>query len=317
MITLKKTKINKKVREKIKQLDKETLLTTIYTIIDDAMKGSKQLHNLTRPGKDPNLTDAEIVTVALYQELIGEPREDHFYRLHADWLRKFFPNLNERSRYNRRKRNLWLVILAVPISLLIVLETMDVKSGIIDSVPVPCISYKRDKSATRFTDADYGVCSSKAMKYFGYKLHSLVSLWGTVIDFMLTSARPYDNQVVIEFLTAQKRLLKTLFGDKAYNDKDLQDYLVEHLNIRLFAPTKDNQKVKYPKVVSKTINRIRLMIETVNAQLQEQFTLTKHYAKSQWGLFTRIAAKITAHTIGILVNKIHNRPRLSLASLAV
>lgn len=309
MIALKKTKI--------KQLDRETLLTTIYTIVDDAMKESRQLNNLTRPGKNPNLTDAEIISITLYQELIGEPREDHFYRLHSNWLKRFFPNLNERSRYNRRKRNLWLIILSVRISLLIGLETMDFKSAIIDSAPVPCISYKRDKKATKFTDADYGVCSSKAMKYFGYKLHALVSLCGTIIDFMLSSARPYDNQAVIEFLNSQKVAFKKLFGDKAYNDKNLQDYLKEHLNIILYAPTKKNQKRKYPKVVTKTINRIRLMIETVNAQLQEQFTLSKHYAKSQWGLFTRVAAKVTAHTIGILINKIHNRPKLALASLAV
>ena len=104
-------------------LDKATVLTTIFTIVDDTMKGSAVIqHALDRPGPAPSLSDSELVTIALYQELIGEPREDHFFRLHQEQLRRYFPGLNERSRYNRRKRDLWSVILAVRISLQIVLD---------------------------------------------------------------------------------------------------------------------------------------------------------------------------------------------------
>ncbi len=64
-------------------LDKATVLTTIFTIVDDTMKGSAVIqHALDRPGPAPHLSDSELVTIALYQELIGEPREDHFFRLH-------------------------------------------------------------------------------------------------------------------------------------------------------------------------------------------------------------------------------------------
>ncbi len=63
-------------------------------------------------------------------------------------------------------------------------------------------------------------------------------------------------------------------------------------------------------------NGIRLMVETVNAQLQEQFSLSKHYAKTQWGAVTRIAAKVTAHTLGLFINQMLGRPRLALVDLA-
>src|SRR5436305_12919240 len=95
-------------------LDKATVLTTIFTIVDDTMKGSPMIqYALKRPGPAPHLSDSEVVTLALYQELIGEPREDHFFRLHQASLRTFFPKLNERSRYNRLKRYLWSVLLTV------------------------------------------------------------------------------------------------------------------------------------------------------------------------------------------------------------
>ena len=165
-------------------IDKALVLTTIFTIVDDTIKGSAVIQQaLKRPGPAPSLSDSELITLALYQELIGEPREDHFFRLHQEQLRPYFPGLNERSRYNRRKRDLWCVILAVRISLQIVLDALQLEeTAAIDSAPVPCIGYKRGKQASDFVGtADYGVCSSKAMKYFGLKLHSVVSLTGVVM----------------------------------------------------------------------------------------------------------------------------------------
>jgi hypothetical protein len=58
------------------------------------------------------------------------------------------------------------------------------------------------------------------------------------------------------------------------------------------------------------LNRLRLICETANAQLQEQLHLSKHYAKSTWGLMTRIAAKITAHSVGMVLNSFLGRPVL-------
>ena len=110
-------------------LDQATVLTTIFTMVDDTMKGSPVIQQtLERPGPAPRLSDSEVVTIALYQELIGGPREDHFFLLHRASLRTFFPGLNERSRYNRRKRELWSVILAVRVSLQLVLDALALRS---------------------------------------------------------------------------------------------------------------------------------------------------------------------------------------------
>ena len=49
----------------------------------------------------------------------------------------------------------------------------------------------------------------------------------------------------------------------------------------------------------------------------EQLHLSKHYAKSTWGMMTRIAAKVTAHSVGMMVNMLLGRPVLQLADLAV
>jgi Transposase DDE domain len=301
-------------------LEKATVLTTLFPIVDDPMKGSAMIqHALKRPGPAPHLSDSEVITLALSQELIGEPREDHFFRLHQASLRSFFPGLNERSRYNRRKRDLWSVILAVRVSLQLVLDALEQEeSAAIDSAPVPCVSYKRSKQTSDFVGtADYGACLSKAMKYFGCKLHSVVSLTGLILGFLLTPANCYDNQPVVELLDSFSHHLQCLLGDGAYNDAALQSYLDQYRSLRLLAPAKANQAPKRSSSAQKQLNRLRLICETVNAQLQEQLHLSKHYAKSTWGLLTRIAAKVTAHSVGMMVNTLLGRPALQLADLAV
>ena len=301
-------------------LDKATVLTTIFTIVDDTMKGSAVIQQtLKRPGPAPHLSDSELVTIALSQELIGEPREDHFFRLHQASLWTFFPGLNERSRSNRRKRDLWSVILAVRVSLQMVLDALTLEeTAAIDSAPVPCVGYKRGKQSSDFLGtADYGVCSSKAMKYFGCKLHSMVSLTGVIMGFLLTPASPYDNQPVVELLDSFAHHLKRLLGDGAYHDATLQSFLEQYRSLELLAPTKVNQPPQRSKQAQQQLNRLRLICETVNAQLQEQLHLSKHSAKSTWGLMTRIAAKVTAHSVGMMVNALLGRPLLQLADLAV
>jgi len=301
-------------------LEKATVLTTLFTIVDDTMKGSPVIRQaLERPGPAPHLSDSEVITIALYQELIGEPREDHFFRLHQASVQTFFPGLNERSRYTRRKRDLWSVILSVRVSLQLVLDALALEeTAAIDSAPVPCVGYKRGKHSSDFLGtADYGVCSSKAMKYFGCKFHGVVSLTGVIMSFLITPASPYDNQPVVELLDSFSHHLKRLLGDGASNDAALQSFLEQYRSVELLAPVKLTQPPVRSKQAQQQLNRLRLICETVNAQLQEQLHLSKHYAKRTWGMMTRIAAKVTAHSVGMMVNALLGRPVLRLADLAV
>ncbi len=134
---------------------------------------------------------------------------------------------------------------------------------------------------------------------------------------VLTPANSYDNQPVVELLDSFAHHLKRLLGDGAYNDAALQAFLEQYRGVELLAPTKVNQAPVRSKQAQQQLNRLRLICETVNAQLQEQLHLSKHYAKSIWGLMTRIAAKVTAHSVGMMLNLTLGRPPLHLASLAV
>ena len=161
------------------------------------------------------------------------------------------------------------------------------------------------------------VCSSKALKYFGCKLHTVVSLSGLILGFLLTAASHYDNQPVVELLDSFSHHLQRLLGDGADNDAALESYLQQYRSLQLLSPAKANQTPKRSPSAQKQLNRLRLICETVNAQLQEQLHLSKHYAKSTWGLLTRLAAKVTAHSAAMMVNSLLGRPALQLADLVV
>ncbi len=61
----------------------------------------------------------------------------------SDCMLPFFPGLNERSRYNRWKRDLLSVLLAVRLSLQLVMDTLRLADvGAIDSAPVPFVSWQ-------------------------------------------------------------------------------------------------------------------------------------------------------------------------------
>src|SRR2546421_12212882 len=123
-------------------------------------------------------------------------------------------------------------------SLQIVLDALQMEeTAAIDSAPVPCVSYKRGKQSSDFVGtADYGVCSSKAMKYFGCKLHSVVSLGGLILGFLLTPASRYDNQPVVELLDSFAHHLKLLLGDGASTDAALETSLAQSRSVQLLAP---------------------------------------------------------------------------------
>ncbi len=63
------------------------------------------------------------------------------------------------------------------------LGVLDMDTAVIDSAPIPTVGYKRDKKSSDFEGfSGYGVCSSKAMQYFGVKLHNLVTLTGVILE---------------------------------------------------------------------------------------------------------------------------------------
>lgn len=142
--------------------DLDTLATALYVRIDDLLKGSPEWAPW-RPkfGIAPKITDAELITLAVMQALLGHTSEARWLRYTRVHLHYLFRYLPQQPGYNKRLRRLgttigWLVgVLARDTTL----WTDDM--WVADSTPVQCA---RSRDAVQRSDlagwAEYGYCAS-------------------------------------------------------------------------------------------------------------------------------------------------------------
>ena len=158
--------------------DLDTLATALYVTIDDLL-GMAPQRAPWRPaiGFSPQISDAELVTLAVMQALLGFTSEARWLRFATAHLQTLFPYLPQQPGYNKRLRNLaatisWLIgMLARDTSL----WTDDV--WVVDSTPVECA---RSREAVHRSDlagwAEYGYCASHCRYFWGLRLHMLATL---------------------------------------------------------------------------------------------------------------------------------------------
>ncbi len=285
-----------------------------YIVIDDIWQHLRPL--LTHPGPQPICSDSELITLAIVGECRGWDKETDLIQ---EWeaYRHLFPNLPERSRFNRRRRQLSLGINLVRQAILRVMDLGQDRQCLLDSLPVPVVKFHLVPGSTgdwKEHEARFGKVTSKKMTIFGYRLHLLLALNGTILDFELAPANASDLQVGEELLSAYKDL--DVVGDKAYISAPMREELHQR-NVQMLTIPRENQKEQLPERVKHLLNRMRQLIETVNGQLTEQFHIDINHAHSFWGLVTRLYSKVTAHTLCIYINRLLGKPHfLQIKALA-
>ena len=114
--------------------DFDDFATWMFVIIDDLWLGIASLYR--RPGPDPSsCSDSELITVALLSECRTWDRETQAMQEWAAY-RHLFPRLPERSRFNRRRRNLMGAIKTIRQIVLSLLDVAQEAYGAIDSLPL-------------------------------------------------------------------------------------------------------------------------------------------------------------------------------------
>lgn len=295
--------------------DFEDFVTWMFVTIDDLWQQIAPFYG--RPGPEPtSCSDSELITVALVSECRGWDRETH---LMEEWqpYRHLFPRLPERSRFNRRRRNLMFAINHVRQLVLFSLDVAQDAYGAIDGLPLPVMTFHLAPQRTRDWDAygaTFGYCASKKQVYFGYRLHLVVTLGGVILDFELSAANADERDVAEELLPLHPG--RTYFGDKGYVDDERAERLRSQ-EVNLIALRRQNQHTQLPKALTRLITRFREIIETVNGQLVEQFGVERNYAHSFSGLCARLYTKLAAHTLCIYLNRLLGNPEwLQIKGLA-
>ena len=290
----------------------KTNFDKFYSIVYNILKNQVTKEgNFLKCGRRPKFSDLDIITLSLVSEALGIDSENYLFgKLKKDFSNDF-PNLIHRSQYNIRRKKLFYKIDEVRTVMakeIIMKDTI----YIVDSMPVEVCKISRASRSKickeEFeTSPDKGYCAAQKSFYYGYKLHGLCSFNGVFTSFYMTKASVHD----IHYLQDVKEQIKNSFllGDKAYLSEEIQTDLFSSSRIRLETPSRINQY--YFKKQSFQIRKTRKRIETLFSQLCDQFMIRRNYAKSFYGLKTRILCKITALTILQFINKFITKRNLN------
>lgn len=288
----------------------KTNFDKIYKIVksslSDKLNSQDNLQFYPRP---PKMNDCSIMALSICAESLGIDSENYLWsKLKKDY-RIDFPDLIDRSNFNKRRRRLQLFIHEVTKNL-----SMELNEGedvfIIDSIPVPVCKIAREKRCRFGRDnfeaaPDKGYSAVTKSYYYGYKLHLVTSVRGIFYSMDLTKASVHDVHYLKEIAHTEMRNA-TLIGDKGYITKQIQIDLFHQCNVRLQTPCRNNQQeqTNWHPVFRKSRKRI----ETLFSQLCDQMMLRRNYAKSLAGLKTRLITKIAATTLLQWINYQNQKP---------
>ena len=265
--------------------------------------------SIPRPGPPGKITDPELVALAVAQAATGVCSDRQFLGVIARLLPGWFPHLPDQSQYNRRLRRLtpWITTTQMMVAELIA----DGDVRLVDGTLISCANYPGCRSHSEFAGhASYGYCPSKSQFVWGMRLVVIADVKGVPVGYDLVGPKTgQERDSALELAAAHPGSL--LLADKGFWGKEYRDCM-ELIDIQLVTPER-HQLSQRPRLETHKA-AIRLVIESVFANLKGQMRLEQHLAKTLPGLLQRVAQRLLALTLGMLLNILTGRPARALAA---
>ena len=207
----------------------EDFILTTYVIIDELYhRFAPSEVKRRRHVLDAKLSDSEIITIALCGELVGIDSENAWFSFVKKNYRHLFPQLCNRSRFNRTRRALMQTTELLRQKMLSAFPLPISPYCIVDSFPLAVCKFGRARYCKVFRDhgADYGKCPSKKETYFGYKVHALITLEGYITAFEITPASTDDREGLRDLMDNCSNF--TVLADKGYVGEKLMQEMQKH-----------------------------------------------------------------------------------------
>ena len=284
--------------------DLSTLLTALYVKIDD------WLGRPPRAGRPPELSDAELLTLAVAQALLGIRSEARWLRFVPRHLPGAFPYLPGQSGYNKRLRGALPLLQRAARVLAQDTDLWEDPAWIVDSTPVECA---RSRPAVRRSEragwAGYGYCPSHSRFFWGLRLHLVCTPAGLPITWALASPGIDERQVLTAIIDRDQDLVShrpglVIIADKGYVSQELDRWL-EQRGVSILRPSYRNLT---PRPGEHLLKPVRQLIESVNDTLKGQLDLELHGGRTTDGVGARIAQRLLALTAAIWHNRHTGQP---------
>ena len=288
--------------------DLDTLATALYVTVDDALVDHPEWAP-ERPtvGFAPRLSDAELLTLAVIQALLGYTSEARFIRYAHTHLRDMFPYLPARPAYNKRLRAATMTLRHVCAYLARSTPSYTDDIWLVDSTPVEC---GRSRETQKRSDlagwAEYGYCASHSRWFWGLRLHLIVTPSGLPITYALTGAKADERDTALDMIAFADlaRPGQTLMADKGYRRASFETEL-NTAGITLIRPSLKSEK---PRPGRRFLRPFRQIVESVNQTLKAQLDLERHGGRTRPGVCARVLQRLLALTAAIWHNETTNNP---------
>ena len=261
-----------------------------------------------RPGRPAKVSDAELVALAVCQAAMGICSDRQFLGLVARVLPGWFPQLPSQSQYNRRLRALVELIAAVQQRLARIIDAGGIR--LCDGTLLACASYPGCASRSEFAGfARYGYQKSQHRFLWGVRLVLLTDPRGLPLGYTLVPAGEKEYEPLADLLTGTPS--EIVIADKRLWGRGYRERLAA-AGVELITPARE--RTAGNETDERRLASVRLAIESVFSNLKGQMRLERHLAKTPAGLAARIAQRLLALTLGILLNTLAGRPARALAA---
>jgi hypothetical protein len=273
--------------------DLDTLLIALYVELTDRVIPAAGPRR-RGPGRPPEVTDAEVVCLAVAQVLLRYHDERHWLRAAPGRVGHLFPRLLGQSEYNQRLKDLaplmeaglrWLAAQTPGSAELL---------RLLDGTPVGCgQSTLTVKRSGLFGYAGYGYEPSHSRYYWGVKLLLICTADGTVTGFGLANPKLVGEREAVRQLLGGQPAYRPPRGSAVVTDKGLAGQETEaffaDLGLHLVRPARTDEPDigLFPKW-------LRQRVEAVIWTLKHQLGLEHHGGRVPAGLWTRIVQRLLA-----------------------
>jgi Transposase DDE domain len=273
----------------------EEAITVLFCLVDDVYQNINP--NAQRYENLKKLSDSEVLTLALFQQLRGVESQRSFLRDAARFFSHLFPGVIGLAPSSLHRRIRKLRCFLEPMRRAVLSDLVgEPETLLIDSTLLSVLHPRQVGQSAGFAGAAWTRWGSFSV--YGVKLHLLCATNGVPLSYELTSANVAEVRLTEELLAEAnlgREVVRTVLGDLAYRSGPLKSKLAES-GVRLVT-----ERAKQ--------HGARQRIEICLSSLKRVFRLGGTLATTLTGLVTRIAAKVAAYTYAFSINRLLGRPQ--------
>ena len=280
-------------------LPTEDLFVHIYVLVDDAIRDG-MVAIPPRPGPAPACTDAEVLAIALVRHLLARRSEAGWLaEVRRDWAH-LFPRLPAQSEFNRRARWLWGAFEQLRARL--AARCPEDAWQQIDTSALPVKHPSRVRGSDGWTGpgnslaARFGRDAAHAEWFYGFRLAIRTDLGSRIVrGWGIVPAAVNEREVADDLLDGVRPpaglLLDRGFAGRAFAVGQAAR------GTRVVLAHSRAQRHRLSKAQRRPVAALRNRIETSYGEITDRLELARHGAHTFWGLLTRVAATLAAHTL--------------------